>query len=190
MQESAFRQLYLHVISLLEQLQQQYLVVGGVATGVLGEPRLTHDVDVIVGIKPKALGRLLKKAKEEGFYFDISRAREEARERGTFRMQFLNSWADFIIASTDLEQAAFRRAGRTSVLGVEANFPSPEDFILFKLIPGRPKDLLDAESVILRHRDLLDRGYLEGWARRISDEMEDLRVFNTLRKLLGGSPSR
>lgn len=85
---------------------------------------------------------------------------------------------------TELEQSAFKRAKRVKVLGVEANFPSPEDFILFKLIPGRPKDLLDVEAVILRHRDKLDRAYLERWAQRISDEMEDLRMFNTLKKLL------
>lgn len=70
-------------------------------------------------------------------------------------------------------------------MGLEANFPSPEDFILFKLIPGRPKDLLDAESVVLRHRERLDRSYLERWAQRISDEMEGLRVFRTLETLLG-----
>ena len=71
-----------------------------------------------------------------------------------------------------------------NLLEALANFPSPEDFILFKLIPGRSKDLLDVESVILRHRDTLDRDYLQQWAQRLSDEMEDLRLFNTLTRLL------
>lgn len=40
---------------------------------------------------------------------------------------------------------------RYSILGIEANYPSPEDFILLKLIPGRPKDRLDVEAVLTRH---------------------------------------
>lgn len=56
--------------------------------------------------------------------------------------------------------------------------------ILLKLIPGRPKDLLDAEAVIARHADHLDRGYLDQWARWSADLMEDFRVPNTLKRLL------
>ena len=184
MPENGFSHLYLGIVKLLETLRLPYLIVGGMATGVLGEPRLTHDVDAIIGFKSSDIERVLKKAGEEGFLFNDRETRKDIQEKGTFRLQYRKSWADLIIASTELEQSAFKRARRVKVLGVEANFPSPEDFILFKLIPGRPKDLLDVESVILRHRDNLDRAYLERWAQRISDEMEDLRVFNTLKKLL------
>lgn len=184
MPENEFSQLYLRVVKMLEALRFPYLIVGGMATGVLGEPRLTHDVDVIAGFKSENTEQVLKKAREEGFLFNEREVRKNIQEKGTFRLEYQKLWVDLIIASTELEQSAFKRGKRVKVLGVEANFPSPEDFILFKLIPGRPKDLLDVESVILRHRDKLDRAYLERWAQQISDEMEDLRVFNTLKKLL------
>ncbi len=184
MPKSGFSDLFARIIRWLEALKISYLVVGGMATGVLGEPRLTHDVDVIAGIKPNDIDRALKKAQEEGFFFNDGQVRKEIQEKGTFRLKYQNSWADLIIASTELEKSAFQRAKRVKLLDVEANFPSPEDFILFKLIPGRPKDLLDVEAVILRQRDKLDLAYLDRWAQRISDEMEDLRVFNTLKTLL------
>lgn len=184
MPESGFSHLFHRVVKLLESLRFPYLIVGGMATGVLGEPRLTHDVDVIVGLKSNDTKQLLQKARKEGFLFDHKRVQEDIEQKGTFRLQYQKSWVDLIVASTELEQSAFKRLKRVKVLGVEANFPSQEDFILFKLVPGRPKDLLDAESVIARHLDKLDRAYLQRWAQRISDEMEDLRVLNTLQNLL------
>lgn len=60
-----------------------------------------------------------------------------------------------------------------------------EDFILLKIIPGRDKDILDVKSVIERHKGKLDKRYLEMWAQRFSDEAEDMRIWNTLRQLLG-----
>lgn len=184
MPESGFSHLYHRIVRLLETLEFPYLIVGGMATGVLGEPRLTHDVDVIIGLKSDDIERVLEKATEQGFFFDDQRVRRDIKQKGTFRLQYQKLWVDLIIASTEVEQSAFNRARRVKVLGVEARFPSPEDFILFKLIPGRPKDLLDVESVILRHRDRLDQAYLERWAQQISDEMEDLRVWDTLKRLL------
>ena len=184
MPESGFSHLFHQTVKLLETLRFPYLIVGGMATGVLGEPRLTHDVDAIVGFKSSDIEGVLQKARESGFLFDGPGVRKDIQEKGTFRLQYQKSWVDLIVASTEMEQSAFKRARRVKVLDIEANFPSPEDFILFKLIPGRLKDLLDVESVILRHRDKLDQVYLDQWAQRISDEMENLRVFNTIKKML------
>lgn len=83
MPESGFRHLYLKVVGLLEALQAPYLMVGGMATGVLGEPRLTHDVDVILGVRRKDIARVLKKAKEAGFHFDDQRVRKDIRQIGS-----------------------------------------------------------------------------------------------------------
>ena len=184
MPESGFSRLFHQIVKLLETLRFPYLIVGGMATGILGEPRLTHDVDAIVDFQSSDIERILQKARESGFLFNDPGIRKDIQEKGAFRLQYQKSWADLIVASTELEQSAFKRARRVKVLDVEANFPSPEDFILFKLIPGRPKDLLDVESVILRQRNKLDQVYLDQWAKRISDDMEDLRLFNTLKKLL------
>ncbi len=184
MPESGFKQLFHRVVQLLDKNRLPYLVIGGLASGVLGEPRLTHDVDVIVKLDTGKMDGLLEEARKQGFTFSQDQVHQDIRERGTFRLGYQDSWADFIITSTTLEESALTRAHRVKLLDTEANFPSAEDFILFKLIPGRPKDLLDVESVILRQGERLDRGYLQHWAQQISDEMEDLRLFNTLQRML------
>ncbi len=57
--------------------------------------------------------------------------------------------------------------------------------ILFKIIVGRDKDIIDAKSIVLRHREQIDRRYLEKWAQRISDEAEDIGIWNRLNEVLG-----
>lgn len=190
MLDNEFRALYAQLVFLLDSTQTPYCIVGGLATGVLGEPRLTHDVDVIISVTETTLEPLLRAAKDLGFSFSPATVKNDLATRGTFRLGFGQSWADVIAASTDLERSAFTRVKRYPVLGIEANYPSPEDFILLKLIPGRPKDLLDVESVITRHADRLDRRYLEQWARWIADLMENFRVPNTLKRLLDGHDAR
>ena len=184
MPKSPFTDLYFRVVKLLESLHRPYIIVGGMATGVLGEPRLTFDVDAILDLRTSDVDSVLQKAREEGFLFDPQSVMEDINQKGTFRLQHQKSWVDLIVASTELERSAFKRSKRVKIIGVEANFPSPEDFILFKLIPGRPKDLLDAEAVVLRQGNKLDQTYLLQWAQRISDEMQDLRVFNAAKRLL------
>ena len=49
---------------------------------------------------------------------------------------------------------------------------------------GRDKDMLDAKSIVIRHKDKLDRKYLEEWIQQISDEARDMAIWNRLIKLL------
>ena len=51
MPKSPFTDLYFRVVKLLESLHRPYIIVGGMATGVLGEPRLTFDVDAILDLR-------------------------------------------------------------------------------------------------------------------------------------------
>lgn len=187
MPDSEFRDLYAQFVTLLEHTRTPYFIVGGLATGVLGEPRLTHDVDAIVSVTDTTLDPFLHAARASGFSFTPDAVKRDLAERGTFRLGFRETWVDVIAASTELERSAFERITRYTILGTEGNYPSPEDFILLKLIPGRPKDLLDVESVIARHASDLDRDYLDRWARWIADLMEDFRVPNTLKRLLDGA---
>ena len=59
--------------------------------------------------------------------------------------------------------------------GKNAYFPSPEDLIILKVVVGREKDMLDAKSILIRHKNKLDRKYMEKWAQSISNEAQDKR---------------
>jgi hypothetical protein len=44
--------------------------------------------------------------------------------------------------------------------------------------------MLDAKSVAVRHKGRLDRQYLKKWAQAISDEAEDMGIWERLVKVL------
>ncbi len=172
-------------VSLLEKEGLDYFVIGGLAVGLLGEPRMTQDIDIILFISKDDIEHFLKAATATGFKYSKSSVLDNVRNKGAFKLVWNELWVDIIIASTEFEKSALKRASKTKLLGKSINIPSPEDFILLKIIPGRDKDVLDAKSVIDRHKGKLDKKYLEAWAQSFSDEAEDMRIWNTLRQLLG-----
>lgn len=83
----------------------------------------------------------------------------------------------------------WRRAKRLRLFRRTAMFPSPEDLLLLKVLAGRPKDLLDAEGILTRHRGRVDLKYLKGTAQRMADELQDAGIWQWLHRLLHAKSS-
>lgn len=175
---------YKKVVNFLNKEKYEYIIIGGIAAGTIGEPRVTGDVDIDILLDRYNVSDFLNKARREGFKFDEEKCVKRAKETGVFQINYGDFHVDFIIASIDLEKEAFKRKKAIMLHKVKAFFPTPEDLILLKIIPGRLQDLLDAENIVLRHKEKLDKRYLETWAQRLSDEAQDMRIYNTLKRLL------
>lgn len=184
MAESRLDQFCEAVIGFLEESEMPYLVIGGVAVSVISEPRMTQDIDLIVSIEKQDVRDFLESAMANGFELDIERELQRIEQIGTFRLNRGSFHTDVIIASIPLEESAFARAQKIKLVGKMASFPSPEDLILFKIIVGRDKDILDAKSIVIRHKERIDRKYLEKWAQQLSDEAEDMGIWNRLMNVL------
>jgi hypothetical protein len=158
----------------LEAQGTRYLVVGGLAIVVVGEPRMTADADAIVFLSSIEAESLIAAAARSGFEVreDIERAR--LRETGTIRFCRGRFQIDLITASLPFEEAASRRARVHELFGMRLPFPSPEDLILFKVLAGREKDLLDATGIVRRHADRLDITYIEQTLLPICELAEDV----------------
>jgi len=175
---------YKRIVTFLNKGEYKYFVIGGIAAGILGEPRVTGDVDIDILIGKKQIGDFLQKAEKAGFSFSKKECLESARAAGVFHVRYGDYRVDFIVASTALEAEAFERRIEIKVYGTKGFFPTVEDLILLKLVPGRAKDIGDVEGLIARHGDRLDKEYLKTWAMRLCDEAEDMRIFKTLNDLL------
>jgi hypothetical protein len=176
---------YKKVATFLNDGGYNYVVIGGIAAGTLGEPRVTADVDVDIVMNKEDVAAFLDEAAKAGFEVVRDKCLESAKQVGVFQIGVGEYHVDFIIASTDLETHICNRRTVIKLYGVDAFFPSPEDLILLKIIPGRKQDFVDAEKVVMRHKGKLDIEYLTTWARKLSDEAEDMRIWNTLNELLG-----
>ncbi len=183
-QSPAFAEILKEVFVFLDAEKISYFIIGGVAVGILGEPRFTYDLDVDIFLDKTKLPQFLEHAGKTGFRLDVKQATEDASSFGTFRMFKGDVQVDCIIASTPFEDSALKRSAKMNLFDTTVSVLSPEDLILLKLVPGRPKDLMDVESVMLRHGTSLDKKYMEEWAKKICDEAEDFRIWRELQALL------
>ena len=149
----------------------------------VGEPRMTQDIDLIIFIPKQSLPNFLATARQNGFDLNQHQAMADVRDWGTCSIHYKGVAIDFILASTDLEESAWRRKIRRKIFGRLVNLPSLEDLILLKMIPGRPKDLVDAGNLAVSAGKKLDRKYLRQWGERLCDQAEDMRIMRQLKEL-------
>jgi hypothetical protein len=162
----------------------RHLVIGGLAVGAIGEARTTGDVDVVGFASPEDAEALITKATEAGFNLRPEVEHERLRETGTLRFRHGPFQLDIILASLPFEEVAYARAVKKRLFGRLVPLPTPEDLILFKVLAGRDKDILDAIGVARRHLPRLDRQYLEETIQGICDLAEDTQPWQRLEDVL------
>lgn len=168
----------------LEASGTRYLVIGGLAVMVVGEPRTTADADAVVFLTAAEAEAMIGRAATAGFDVRQETERERLATTGTIRLRRGRFQLDLITASLPFEETASRRATVHELFGIRLPFPSAEDLILFKVLAGRDKDMLDAAGVARRHRGRLDRDYLERTLRPICELAEDMAPWTRLQRTL------
>jgi hypothetical protein len=141
-----------------------------------GEPRVTHDIDFVVFLRPGDVTKLPEVFPPPQFYVPPASviAEEMARERrGQFNIIHADSGlkADFYIANRDeLHAWAFRNSKHYSVKRTSISLAPPEYVILRKLEyhrdGGSEKHLRDIRSMLAISGDQIDRAALHDWLRR------------------------
>jgi hypothetical protein len=85
--------------------------------------------------------------------------------------------------STRFAAGALARAVTGALRGTPIRVLSPEDFVLFKLLSTRDRDLEDA-STVLRASDLaLDRSFIDAEAAKLAAEIPDHDIIGRLARL-------
>jgi hypothetical protein len=188
---NAFTAFCQRAFDFLEGAGLRHLVIGGLAVGVIGEARTTGDVDVIGYASNEEALALIDKASGAGFVVHPEVERERLRATGTLRFRHGPFQLDIILASLPFEDAADVRAVSRRLFGRLVRFPTPEDLIIFKVLAGRDKDMLDATGVARRHAASLDRVYIETTVQGICDVAEDMEPWRRLETVLRrAAPSR
>jgi hypothetical protein len=165
----------------LSQMQMRYLISGSVAAMLYGEPRVTHDIDMVIFLRPQDVSRLAQAYPSPEFYVPPPEAiiTEMSRERGHFNVIHPDSGlkADFYPASRDeLQGWAFRNAREYSVSDLKIRLAPPEYVIVSKLEyfreGGSEKHLRDIRSMLAVSGDQLNRAELEEWIHRRGVEIQ------------------
>ena len=173
MPEADLLELFVHP---LHEARIQYLVSGSMAAMFYGEPRVTHDVDLVVFLRPDDIPRLPLIFPEAEFYLPpaLVIAAEMARDRrGHFNVIHPESGlkADFYLANRDeLHAWAFRNKKSYPLGGQTITLAPPEYVILRKLEffreGGSEKHLRDIRSILAISGDQIDHPALSEWINR------------------------
>ncbi|HXJ91480.1 MAG TPA: nucleotidyl transferase AbiEii/AbiGii toxin family protein [Terriglobia bacterium] len=176
---------------LLEKLAQgldardvPYMVIGGQAVLVYGEPRMTRDIDVTLGIGPEGLAKVEDLMLTLGLTTLPESPAEFVHQRMVLPCKDEESGfrIDFIFSFTPYERQAIERARSVQVGNTKVRFASPEDLIIHKMVAGRPRDEEDVRGILLKTS--VDVPYIENWLRQFDQALGrgTLERFQNLRQ--------
>ena len=165
-------ELYCLFTSVLDSLGIRYIVTGSIAAAVYGEPRLTHDVDVVLELSVDMAEKFCQQFPIDQFYCpapETVRLELLRTQRGHFNLIHHDTGykADIYICGNDeLHRWALDHARRLEVDGRPLPLAPPEYVILRKLEyyrEGNSKKHIRDIAAMLRSRGLqIDLPWLDG----------------------------
>lgn len=158
-----------HLGKILDELPE-YVIIGGMAATLLGAPRTTVDVDVVLMLSPEEAERVIKLCEQHGFRPGpeaAAKLNDGRPTKFTFSRRFS---VDIRLASFSIDQAAIRRAQVIPLFGYPLRIATPEDLIVYKLARWEAIDQEDVRHILRRFGASLDAAYLEEQVRLLMQE--------------------
>ncbi|MEO2036011.1 MAG: hypothetical protein ABGZ35_28385 [Planctomycetaceae bacterium] len=169
------QELLILVIEALDRLNVDYFITGSWSSSLLGEPRSTHDLDLVVNIGPAMVDSLVASFSDEQFYLSTAAVSAAIQNGSMFNLLDLHSGdkVDFwLLTEEPWDQERFQRRQQADVFGTVVSVSSAEDTILAKLrwsklSGGSEKQIQDAQGVYEVQRSRLDMAYIDQWANQL-----------------------
>lgn len=173
------------VCQLLQQEDVEGMIIGGLAASLLGRPRFTNDIDLIILDLDDRIPEFIQKLKNFGIEPRISDVEQFAAESRMLLLRHTESGINIDISMGVLpfEREAVERRRVESAYGLEIVLPTPEDLIVFKSISQRPIDIEDIKAIIARHRDINVKQVLSA-VREFADILEMPEIYQKIESLL------
>lgn len=173
------------LIAWLKATRIQGVVIGGVAASILGRPRVTRDIDVLVRMDESRWQEFLTAGNDYRFIPRISDPLEFAAKARVLLVRHGPSAidVDIVLGSLPFEEEVVRRATSTQVGSIALPLPSPEDLLIMKAVAHRTRDLLDIESLLDAHPDL-DLRRVREWVQQFSAALESPEILEDLDQII------
>jgi hypothetical protein len=168
-------QLLEKIILFLENNHIEYMITGSIVSSLQGEPRSTHDIDIVILIHQPAIKLLTDTFSSPQYYLSGDAIEHAVKYKSMFNLidTTESDKVDFwILTDEDFDLSRFKRKYNEDALGYNMKVSSPEDTILAKLrwaklSGGSEKQFTDALRVYELQYVNLDKSYLEEWAEKL-----------------------
>ena len=170
---SGFLQL---ILEALKDSEVEYMIGGAIAEWAWGEPRATQDLDVVINLPIKSIGKFSRELEKRDMLVPADIILDAMTEdRADIPLNAIHMYSGlkadlYLMREGDsLRQSSFQRR-----ILIDYGPPigkvyvhSPEDLILYKLIylgiSGQPKHARDITAILKANRDKIDFEYIEEW---------------------------
>ena len=153
-----------------------YMVIGGLANAVWGNPRSTIDIDVSIWSKEDKIEETILLFETEFDLFVASPLDFVLKTRVLPVKTKDGIKIDIIFGALPFEYNAINRTVEISISGTLVKFCSPEDLILLKIVSKREKDLNDVKGIAKNQLGKLDLSYLEPRIEELSSILENPEI--------------
>ncbi|MEO0234616.1 MAG: nucleotidyl transferase AbiEii/AbiGii toxin family protein [candidate division WOR-3 bacterium] len=145
----------------LDKFGIDYMVIGGQAVLLYGEPRFTRDIDIVIGITPSKKEKIFDLVKELKLKIIVKNPEKFIKE--TYVLPCESSLdvmrVDFIFSDSEFEKNALKRVRVKKIDDCKVKFASIEDIIILKIVAGRERDLEDVYNILLKNKTV-DYNYI------------------------------
>jgi hypothetical protein len=162
------------IIAPLDALGISHMVAGSFAGMAHGLVRFTHDIDLVIDPTRSQLDRFVAALSSDEFYVSGEAAEEAWRRRGQFNViDMVTGWKTdlILVKQRPFSREEFRRRRAERLHGVEIYVATAEDTVLAKLewskLGESERQFRDVVGIVELRRDVLDRAYIEHWAREL-----------------------
>lgn len=159
----------------LDRTKIAYMVTGSVATNFYTVPRMTRDIDIVVELSERDIGRFIPLF-EKDYYLEPETVLEAVKTKGMFNLIHNEHIikVDFVVRKdTPYRRREFSRRKKFSVDKQDLYLVAPEDLILSKLVWAKDSksevQLRDVQN-LFRSVKGLNRRYLVRWAKQLGVE--------------------
>jgi len=161
-----------------ESIGLDYMVTGSVASMVYGEPRLTHDIDLVVRLPASKIKPVCDAFPLSDFYCppeDILAVEARRKRRGHFNLIHHDTAykADVYLCGDDPFHAwAMERRKRIELDDNAGLWLAPPEYVIVRKLDffregGSEKHLSDVRSMLAVSGDTVDRRAMEEWIDKL-----------------------
>jgi len=168
-----FQELLTRISGELKRQRIPYMVIGGQAVLLYGEPRLTKDIDITLDMGTEGLKKLKGVARKLGLRTLVDNQADFVSKTMVLPVSHDKTGirVDFIFSFSPYEKQAIERAVDVKLGRSTIKFATLEDVVIHKIIAGRARDLEDVKCILLKNHGY-DGRYIRKWLREFDKSLK------------------
>jgi hypothetical protein len=161
------------------------MVIGGQAVLLYGEPRLTKDIDITLGIGVDKLEKIISLIRFLRLKILVDTFEDFVKKTMVLPVMDEKSGIriDFVFSFSPYERQAIEKAKNVKIGATTVKFASLEDVVIHKVIAGRARDIEDIKSILLKN-PVYDYQYIVRWLKEFDNALSTkfTKSFKKIRK--------